>query len=61
VGFTSESWMCTATRANDLRACEQSATGLDQEAFRQCRQAAWQRYQRCLATSTGGAQPSAGQ
>jgi type II secretory pathway pseudopilin PulG len=61
VGFTSEGWMCTATRANDMRACEQSATGLDQEAFRQCRQAAWQRYQRCLATSTGGAQPSAGQ
>lgn len=61
VGFTSEGWVCTATRANDLSACEQSATGLDQEALRQCRQAAWQRYQRCLAASTGGAQPVAGQ
>lgn len=61
LGFTTESWACVATHANDLRACEQPAPGLDQEVLRHCRQAARQRYQRCLASSTGGAQPSPGQ
>ena len=49
------SWACAATRTTDLRACEQTASALGEEAAQACRQAAAQRYRACVSGAEGEA------
>lgn len=57
VGIPGESWACTAGYANELRACGQETMGRDREAIEACKQAARQRYQRCLGRAVDGPRP----
>ena len=52
-----EPWVCTAERANDLRACEQT----DGAAAETCRRRAADRYRTCIAGGVAAAAPAPGE